>query len=103
MPFKSLIYIESAVESPSTTTSIESFTRDPIDYVGSEWNLYEVLDSQPLVNSDPDGLDIYTIGDTSLVVLPRHIAACKAKCKADGKLYVSTTRYTKTVQPLICV
>jgi uncharacterized protein RhaS with RHS repeats len=32
-------------------------TRDPIGYEGSEWGLYEYVDSSPLVYVDPTGLD----------------------------------------------
>ncbi len=31
-------------------------TRDPIGYVGSEWNLYEYVASRPINATDPDGL-----------------------------------------------
>jgi len=34
---------------------LESFSRDPIGYAGSLWNLYEFVDSAPLVKSDPSG------------------------------------------------
>ena len=56
LPFESLIYIESAIESPPTTTSIESFTRDPIDFIGSQWGLYEVFNGRVLDDLDPTGL-----------------------------------------------
>lgn len=55
MPFKSLIYIESAVESPSTTTSIESFTRDPIGYEDGLL-LYQYVQGHSLSSFDPLGL-----------------------------------------------
>lgn len=58
MPFKSLIYIESAVESPSTTTSIESFTRDPIGYKNGQ-NLYP--NYFLLAGTDPSGLVTCTV------------------------------------------
>jgi len=32
-------------------------TRDPIGYEGSDWNLYEYVDSQPTIKIDPYGLD----------------------------------------------
>jgi hypothetical protein len=31
-------------------------SRDPIGYEGSDWGLYEFVDSQPLNNTDPKGL-----------------------------------------------
>ena len=34
---------------------LESFTRDPIGFDGSEWNLYEFLAGRALVYRDPDG------------------------------------------------
>jgi len=41
----------------STTTRTESFTRDPIGYKGSPFDLYEFLDTSPLQKYDPMGLD----------------------------------------------
>ncbi len=38
---------------------LESFTRDPIGYRGSEWNLYEYVDGGPLQRVDPLGLEGY--------------------------------------------
>ena len=35
---------------------LESFTRDPIGFDGSEWNLYSYVDSRPLLGLDPSGL-----------------------------------------------
>ena len=55
LPFESLIYIESAIESPPTTTSIESFTRDPIGYKGSPHNLYEFVGGRAMSATDPTG------------------------------------------------
>jgi hypothetical protein len=31
-------------------------SRDPIEYEGSEWNLYEYLSGEPLAETDPSGL-----------------------------------------------
>ncbi len=42
----------------STTTPIESFTRDPIGFEGSEWNLYELFAGAPFSYVDPYGLQI---------------------------------------------
>ena len=67
LPFESLIYIESAIESPPTTTSIESFTRDPIGFEGSEWNMYECFGSSALIAIDPDGQKV-RVPCTSLLI-----------------------------------
>jgi hypothetical protein len=40
---------------PSTTTSIGFLTRDPIDYEGSEWNLFEYCEGGVLTFVDPLG------------------------------------------------
>ena len=40
----------------STTTTPGFLTRDPIGYEGSEWNLYQYLNSSPLYKMDPSGL-----------------------------------------------
>ncbi len=45
-----------ATTSPSTTTSIGFLTRDPIGYEGSEWSLYELVRSMPLIALDPSGM-----------------------------------------------
>lgn len=37
---------------------LESFTRDPIGFVGSRWNLYEFVGSRVLVALDPSGLHV---------------------------------------------
>ena len=34
---------------------LESFTRDPIGYDGSDFNLYEYVSSKPLADTDPSG------------------------------------------------
>jgi len=34
---------------------LESLSRDPIGYKGSEWNLYEYVNANPLVKVDPTG------------------------------------------------
>ncbi len=34
---------------------LDSFSRDPIGYMGSEWSLYEFLDGRALSNVDPFG------------------------------------------------
>jgi len=44
---------------PSMTTTMGSFTRDPIGYEGSEWSLYEYCADNPLGNLDPLGLEVF--------------------------------------------
>ena len=46
----------SSCEPPSTTATIGSFTRDPIGFEGSDWNLYEYVSGKPLHVVDPFGL-----------------------------------------------
>ena len=38
-----------------TCDGLESFTRDPIGFEGSEWGLYEFFGGMPLVDVDPTG------------------------------------------------
>ena len=45
-----------AVQPPSTTTTIASFTRDPIGFKGSPYDLYEFCKSHALTRMDPSGL-----------------------------------------------
>jgi hypothetical protein len=52
---------------------LESFSRDPIGFKGSEWNLYEYCESCPLVNLDPSGEAIWV-----------PIIGCCAACVACG-------------------
>ncbi|TWU02318.1 hypothetical protein Pla52n_33680 [Stieleria varia] len=40
----------------NAVTQVESCSRDPIGFGGSQWNLYEYVDSEPLVKVDPKGL-----------------------------------------------
>ena len=35
---------------------VESCSRDPIGFEGSQWNLYEYVDGGPVVRTDPQGL-----------------------------------------------
>ena len=37
---------------------LESFTRDPIGYDGSPFNLYDFVDSQPVFKTDPSGQSV---------------------------------------------
>jgi len=56
VPNLSLVSVDIGNRQPSTTLTIGFFTRDPIAYEGSEWDLYESLSSNALVAVDPDGL-----------------------------------------------
>ena len=49
-------FAEFSNSQPSTTTTIGFFTRDPIGFYGSKWDLYAYTDSRPLVFVDPSGL-----------------------------------------------
>ena len=51
----SSIFSEVGEPQPSTTTTIGSFTRDPIGYEGSPYDLYEFLSSRALIRTDPEG------------------------------------------------
>ena len=48
-------FAEFSNSQPSTTTTIGFFTRDPIGYEGSDWNLYEYCGTMPLHMNDPSG------------------------------------------------
>ena len=52
---KSLVRVEIWLAIYESRVGLESFTRDPIGYEGSEWDLYEFLDSRVLLIVDPDG------------------------------------------------
>ena len=46
---------------------LESFTRDPIGFEGSEWNMYECFGSSALIAIDPDGQKV-RVPCTSLLI-----------------------------------
>ena len=52
----SVINSEVGDPQPFTTTTIGSFTRDPIGFDGSEWDLYQFVKSRATVGLDPSGL-----------------------------------------------
>ncbi len=53
---KSLCRVEIWLTIYESCVGLESFTRDPIGFEGSPWNLYESLASTPLIAVDHDGL-----------------------------------------------
>lgn len=55
-PIILLTDVESDFDPKSTTASIGFFTRDPIGFEGSEWNLYEFCDGSPLDHTDAHGM-----------------------------------------------
>jgi len=55
----SVIFSEIGEPQPSTTTTIGFFTRDPIGFRGSPFDLYEFLESSSLQNVDPMGEDTW--------------------------------------------
>jgi len=92
----------------STTTTTGLFTRDPIGFEGSEWNLCEYCEARPLFDVDPSGkscesdyqslVDDCNDGnircnrgcvsrDPPWFVRPKgswaHIASCEAGCQAS--------------------
>ena len=56
---KSLDRVEIWLTIFESRVGLESFTRDPIGYKGSEWSLYEYAKANCLMNIDPTGEDIY--------------------------------------------
>ena len=65
----SVVFSEAADPQPFTTTTIGLFTRDPIGYQGSEWDLYEFCNSVPLHSSDPDGQVAIVLVPAAVVVV----------------------------------
>ncbi len=53
---KSLDRIEMRYSIYESRVGLESFSRDPIKYQGSQWNLYEFVEGRALVGRDPSGL-----------------------------------------------
>jgi len=51
----SVVFSEIGEPQPSMTTTIGSFTKDPFEYEGSEWDLYEFVDGKPMGSLDPMG------------------------------------------------
>ena len=54
--FNSLNRIEMRLSIYESRDRLESFSRDPIGFEGSPYNLYEYVESNPLVGTDPLGL-----------------------------------------------
>jgi RHS repeat-associated protein len=54
-------------------------SRDPIGFEGSPWNLYEFVDSRPLVKTDPSGERSWTC-ITAAACLAVPIGVCGATC-----------------------
>jgi hypothetical protein len=53
---KSLTRIEMRLSSYDRRNGLESLTRDPIEYKGSPYNLYELSNGKVLVSVDPTGM-----------------------------------------------
>ena len=83
--------VESSNAPPSTTTSIGSFTRDPIGFRGSEWGLYEAMDGKPLIGLDPSGLKCCLLTWESGTLFGSHSAL-----KCDSGYYSKYPRTTHT-------
>ena len=55
-------------------------TRDPIGFEGSEWGLYEFVDSQPLLKTDPSG-KIPPIVIVPIIIIPILSGCSPKKCE----------------------
>ena len=55
LALKSLVRVEIWQVVYESCDGLESFTRDPIGYEGSDWNLYEYCGTMPLHMNDPSG------------------------------------------------
>ncbi len=60
---KSLDRIDMRFSIYESRVGLESFSRDPIEYEGSKWNLYEFLSGHALVRIDPMGLESFVHPD----------------------------------------
>jgi RHS repeat-associated protein len=70
--------------------------RDPIEYEGSEWGLYESLDSNALTNRDPRGLAVANLCTF------QDIQACRKSCEVHGDVYLGTICYDSIVS-IFCI
>ena len=72
---------------------LESFTRDPIGYAGSEWDLYEFVGSNPPKSIDPMGLATTTTlqGTTCKTILLPGTLDCTCGSKAQMQWGVVTS------------
>ena len=91
---------------------LESFTRDPIGFMGSAWNLYEMLATAPLVRIDPRGYQSTTAGDTPSDTIPdmlRQAIPCPAEietlatnsCTNYGGVKAGFPKCYKSPDPLV--
>ena len=63
---------------------LESFTRDPIGFDGSKWDLYEFVEASPLQDLDPSGLFVDSVTACMLKPDPVEQLACLEILVATG-------------------
>ena len=63
-----------------TTTAIGFCSRDPIGFEGSEWNLYEYVESNPLNSTDPTGLMCDSVTNAARKCLELATFAAQLEC-----------------------
>ena len=82
---------------------LESFTRDPIGYEGSEWDLYEYCDSSPLARIDPDGeLAVPAICATLALGGLGCTLPCLSVCGADAQCLYDCYGMMSTYGKVVC-
>jgi len=91
---KSLSRVEIWLLIYESCDGLESFTRDPIGFEGSEWNLYEVMEGMVLDGLDPTGLTL--------------VSRCEDDCAKrypnwyQYHLYAGCISGCQSFQPQIC-
>ena len=109
---KSLGRVEIWLMIYESCVGLESFTRDPIGFMGSAWNLYEMLATAPLVRIDPRGYQSTTAGDTPSDTIPdmlRQAIPCPAEietlatnsCTNYGGVKAGFPKCYKSPDPLV--
>ena len=101
--FNSLNRIEIGLSIYESSDRLESFSRDPIGYEGSEWNLYEYCHNSPLANVDPDG-ELYVAVACTMACLGGIgcAAPCLSVCGADPACLLECYSNMGTYGKVVC-
>ena len=82
---------------------LESFTRDPIGFEGSDFNLYEYVNSKPLVDIDPSGeFAVPAICATLCIGGIACTAPCLSVCGADPQCMFECYSMMSTYGQIVC-
>jgi len=100
---KSLSRVEIWLVISESCVGLESFTRDPIGYEGSKWDLYEYVNSKPLVEIDPSGeIAVPAICATLCIGGIACTGPCLSVCGADAACLFECYSIMSTYGKVVC-